>query len=365
MSYRILDSSNKMDEISLIWCNLLETSQYSFFLSWPWVSTWLKLLINEKIYIQLVVIYDNEQPVACFFIKKKKSIKLIGGVNRSYYFNTTGIEYYDEISVEYNSILMTDGQYIKYIISIFKDNIYNWNKLFFQGFNCGLNKYQDTLLSSYKVNEKSKISCFVDLTKIKNTDYLNLLSANTRYQIKRSIKEYKKIGSIEVIHASNLNEAYEMYEKLKVLHQKAWIKRGKKGSFSNKFLDKFHMNLLKNYFLQGYIQLVHILSGEETIGILYNFVYENKVYCYQSGFHYKEDNHFRPGLVSHYYSIISNYRKSNTTYDFLVGDARYKKSLSTDYNLLYWSEVQKKEFYFFIENKIRNSIYLFIKSGRC
>ena len=342
-----------MEEISTIWCYLLSKSDYSFFLSWAWMKSWLNSLSREKIFIELFVVYDAEEPVSCFFIKKNQDRRWFFRSSDSYYVNTTGKVFLDEISIEYNSILINDLRYLDYICRVFKIKITDWDKFFLQGFKYDLNLSPKLGLTGFEVKQHSRPSYYIDLTKIKESNYLGLLSANTRYQIRRSIKEYEKISPIKVRCAETLDEALVCFSELKKLHQEIWLTRGKKGSFSNHFLNSFHTQLIMENFHSGNIQFFQVYNALETIGVLYNFVDRGVVYCYQSGFNYKNDNLYRPGLVSHYYSIIHNCKNGNVVYDFLVGDDRYKKSMSTDSNQLYWIKIQKKNIHLYLENKVK------------
>ena len=95
-------------------------------------------------------------------------------------------------------------------------------------------------------------------------------------------------------------------------------------------------------------------GSKGTIGCLYNFVHRGRVYAYQSGFHASRDNRLKPGLVSHFKAIELNYRLGNRTYDFLAGDARYKRSLSNASNQLLWLVAQRPKFAFWAENRLRD-----------
>ncbi|MGB0109168.1 MAG: GNAT family N-acetyltransferase, partial [Terriglobales bacterium] len=77
-------------------------------------------------------------------------------------------------------------------------------------------------------------------------------------------------------------------------------------------------------------------AGEETIGILYNFVHKGKVSFYQSGLNYTKDKHLKPGLVTHACAIQECLALGFDDYDFLAGDARYKRSLAKDSRHLAW-----------------------------
>ena len=97
------------------------------------------------------------------------------------------------------------------------------------------------------------------------------------------------------------------------------------------------------------MQLLRITCGKKTLGCLYNFVSQGMVYYYQSGFNYPDFGRFKPGLVCHALAIPYNAAQGHKTYDFLVGDSQYKKSLSTHANQLVWCTIQKPRLRFKLE----------------
>jgi CelD/BcsL family acetyltransferase involved in cellulose biosynthesis len=212
-------------------------------------------------------------------------------------------------------------------------------------------------------------SHFVELHKIRDAgmDYLSLLSANKRSQIRRSIKQYEVDAKIQSQQATSAEEALVMLDELARLHEQAWQNRGKTGAFSNKYFFEFHKNLVRNHFCTGSIQLLHIFSEKETIGYLYNFIHHRKVLFYQSGLNYSAGNHYRPGLVSHYYAILHNAVQNMDTYDFLAGDAEYKRSLATDSVPMYWVRLIRSRQRYGLETgskKIKQAIRTLLKKAK-
>ena len=77
---------------------------------------------------------------------------------------------------------------------------------------------------------------------------------------------------------------------------------------------------------------------------------------YQSGIAYEADNRLKPGLVCHAHAVAYNAAAGHRIYDFLGGEARYKKSLSTDaahVRELTWSTIQRPRFRFALEARAR------------
>jgi hypothetical protein len=69
------------------------------------------------------------------------------------------------------------------------------------------------------------------------------------------------------------------------------------------------------------------MAGEQTIGVLYNFVHDGLVLNYQSGFLYESDNRLKPGLVSLVLSVEDAIARGERGYDFMAGAAGHKNRL--------------------------------------
>jgi len=213
-------------------------------------------------------------------------------------------------------------------------------------------------IGQYKaIINRSVPSPYVDLNKVRacNGDYFSLLSSSTRYQLRRSRRNYEKKGPVVLETATNVEEAKNIYNDLVTLHQNSWNTRGKKGAFSSKYFYEFHKGLIEDRFSSGEIQLLRVTCDMKTIGCLYNFVFKGIVYFYQSGFQYEADNKKKPGFTTHAEAIMYNAEIGNTVYDFLGSNASYKLNLSTDSNQMIWARIQKPLLKMKIFNKIHSA----------
>jgi CelD/BcsL family acetyltransferase involved in cellulose biosynthesis len=77
------------------------------------------------------------------------------------------------------------------------------------------------------------------------------------------------------------------------------------------------------------------------LGYLYNFHYAGRVYNYQSGFSYGDDNRHRPGLIAHAMAIAQAQSRGMGVYDFLAGDAHYKARLGAQMSVMAWCRAQR------------------------
>ena len=360
MNYIFLDTKENFKEVFEIWSSLIASgSPHSFFQSCPWIENWLKSLHKENISLKLVTIYNNDQAVVTFFIGQNKFRRRWLFTGSSVSLNTVSSEYYDALCVEFNSFLIRPGFNIdlQQVMNSLK-NIFPWDEFKFPRVTEDLYfKIKSSIQLENDFNlltHHIKPSYYVDLDKIRDhdNDYFSFLSKNRKKQLKSTISAYSKLGDLDITMADTTSNALVFLNDLVELHQKNWLAKGEVGAFSNTYLLSFHKLLIEDWYDSGYIQLLKVSCGSCTVGYLYNFVYDKKVYYYQSGFEYLKENKYRPGFMSHYLAIMLNLNIGYRQYDFLAGEVAYKKTLSTDSTNLYCLTLQQQSSRFWFENKL-------------
>ncbi len=164
-------------------------------------------------------------------------------------------------------------------------------------------------------------------------DWLAGRSPNTRQQIRRSLRAY---GMPALCRAETVPEALDWLDALIGLHAASWQARGKPGAFSTPFLRRFHRALVSRALPRDELDLLRITGPERDIGFLYNLRLRGEVSAYQSGLHPGDGAQHRPGLTSHALAIGHALARGDAVYDFLGGDDRYKRSLSSTALPLHW-----------------------------
>jgi CelD/BcsL family acetyltransferase involved in cellulose biosynthesis len=340
MRFEQFDARKNHAHVEQCWHILQENCPHHYFLSWGWISTWLNSLPLEQ-NIRFIAGFVDEKPMLAFFagttIQKHALLR-----SHIASLNSTGNPHFDKIYIEYNAVLAHPQVKLDIELFLHACKEIPWDELRLPGLSAQFVPQLDNLHEKPQkynaVIEEIPPAFYIDLEKVrqKNMNYLGMLSANKRSQIRRSIKEYEKDGPIEITEAQTTQEALLFLERLAEYHQKEWQQRGKDGAFSNNYFFRFHRSLISQRFQHGEIQLLRIATPGIELGYLYNFVYQGWVYCYQSGFNYLSSNQFRPSLISDYFAILHNARLGHRVYDFMAGESEYKRSLSTDSEPMYW-----------------------------
>jgi CelD/BcsL family acetyltransferase involved in cellulose biosynthesis len=173
-------------------------------------------------------------------------------------------------------------------------------------------------------------------------DPLDGCSANTRQQLRRSLRAWEEIGPL-VLDIASSDRADLYLDALAELHTRYWTGRGKPGAFAGSFFGRFHHALLHRASPGQSVDVIRVSAGDRVAGYLYNFVHDGWVAAYQSGFDFGADaGRLRPGLVCHLMAIRHYRQVGMRRYDFLGGEARYKRSLANAEIPLVWLDVRHK-----------------------
>jgi CelD/BcsL family acetyltransferase involved in cellulose biosynthesis len=193
---------------------------------------------------------------------------------------------------------------------------------------------------SYRVREET--APLVDLAALRagGLDWIATLSANTRYQLRRSARFFESLGPLRLARAATLPEALLWLDALSGLHSESWRLRGQPGAFAADFSRRFHRSLVERAQPRGELDLLRLEAGGAAIAYLYNFRLGGRVYAYQSGLdHAQAGSHGKPGLTAHAMAIERALAEGQAAYDFLAGAARYKLSLANAAVPLCWAEL--------------------------
>ena len=344
-----------LEALRVIWEELEQRSDGSFFQSWLWIGTWLACLPTHD-ECRVLSVADPNRTLGLAIIGIRHVTRHGFVRTNNGYLNESGDPHFDALTIEHNGVLADRTEMPQVLAAVvqFIDNAQpGWDEFHMSGV-----VEQHQLPPQQVASARAKVIgvkpyFFVDLAELRDTGqaYLQKLSSNTRSQIRQTLKAYERIGPLLLREPKGVNEALEFLERLKVLHNAYWTEKGGRGAFATPFQNSFHQRLIEAGFEQQRIQLVRISAGEQDVGYLYNFVHAGRVCAYQSGFVYDVgDSKRRPGLVSHYLAVEHNMNAQQQAYDFLAGDLRYKRSLSTHDGEMSWVAWQKPRLKFMLED---------------
>ncbi len=319
-------------DLAVLWRDLESRANCTFFLSWHWMSAWIAglggsppLLIGEV--AGTLALMGFIVPYA----RRGAGVIRFRGAR----LHSTGRWDQDCIAIEYNGFLVDrrwegriEQEAIGWLLNQSKIAAMRPQELHITAM---LAQQRATWTPANTVVQipNRKPSWRVDLAGLRTagSSYLESLSANTRQQIRRSMRLYNAAGGLSATWATDVPTALTYLDGLKELHQRQWQNRGHRGGFASSFFEDFQRRLISDALPNKSVELVRVSCGDTAIGYLYNLVWRDHVFAFVSGLRFPEDNRLKPGLVCHALCIEHHLQHGAAVYDFMAGDFRYKASL--------------------------------------
>jgi CelD/BcsL family acetyltransferase involved in cellulose biosynthesis len=345
-------------ELEPLWRDLERRAKVSFFTSWSWIGVWLKHL-PSTVTPQLLKATDEAGQVVGLGIVVR-SVRRHAGLPfcEAWHLHSTGDRQQDVVMIEHNDLLIDESVAHRVrprLLACWQQRAGRASELHLPGLP-GSGWYPQVTKDLLR-EDQARTSYGVDLAAVrdKDFDYVSLLSSHARRFIRKSLKEYGKLGEVQIEVAQTVEQGLDFLAKLEALHQSRWVALGEPGAFNNPFFQTFHQDLVRQNLPRGEIQLLRVHAGGRDLGYLYSFVRGKHLYVYQSGFDYTVlEKHGRPGLVTHTLAVEYNARQGFDLYDLMVGESRYKTTMATVQETMTWTVLRKPALRFQVEQMVRD-----------
>jgi CelD/BcsL family acetyltransferase involved in cellulose biosynthesis len=333
------------------WLTLETRADCTFFNSWAWAGTWIRLLPRSDWPIVCRVLCANQLVAIAVFGRRRRW--RLGIPFRQRFLNTSGHQEIDSIHIEMNQFMAAPGFEVSAIRTLYRalganDRRLSCDELILAGMRSGDQWNQLALEHGFSTTIVEKSAPYVDLEQIRTSgkDYVELLRKKVRYTVRRAQTEYRSsLGEARLTRANNAEQAGEFLHGLARLHEKRWTRKGQQGAFATPAFCAFHQSLIVNYFEAGYVDLFRIECGATVIGFVYAFRYRDVAWFYQCGFDYAAlPTYNQPGYFA-LSMVIAHYAGTATkAFEFLAGESDYKRRLANSSRSLFWLEVQRPGF---------------------
>jgi CelD/BcsL family acetyltransferase involved in cellulose biosynthesis len=313
----------------------LEGDARSPFHAWAWVSNWLQTL-PPGVDVQLFRADDDAGPLALglFGVRPERGARRLFG-DASLWLQETGDRALDEVTVEYMGLLTRPGAearaYRAFAASLARERPRTrqvWISACEHAALLAANLPR--ALDAYGFNHRA--SYFVDLDRLRadGRAYVDALSASTRASMRRAARAYAALGPLTAEVATDAAQALAMLDELEALHTAYWRSRGHAGAFGSDYFRDFHHRLIAQEVPGGLPRLVRFKAGASTLGVAYYLRWRGRDFFYNSGFDYGlVPRDARPGAVAHLLGVELSLGDGMAAYDFMAGDADYKRMFST------------------------------------
>lgn len=320
---------NNLPLLQQHWQTLEQKSQTPFFLSWHWIGCWLRVFQPTAIVVEARQ-YDEllglgilcQHTITRHRLLQKKQLLL----------QQTGQPAQDQIWIEYNDFLLSEQApeaTRAAMIAVVSTELTDWDEWQISG----LPQHQCPAwiqASGLSARLGWEAPCYtVDLTALRASgkEYLDTLSGNSRYQIRRAIKVIEQQGKLQLVQPDSLEQALGWWQAIKPWHLQRFGASIDGSGFANPDFLAFHQALITENWPQGTLELQCLKAGEHVLGYFYNFIYRQRVYFYLAGLAPVADKQQKPGLVGHSLLIAHYAARGFACYDFMAGEARYKAQL--------------------------------------
>ena len=333
-----VSESYELPDLAARWMELESRAAGGFFLSWSWIGTWLRTTGARPL---LVTVTEEKTIVALGLLNPVRSRRHFISVDQLC-LHETGLAEFDGLMIEHNNFLMarlaSPGLIVEIMRALRSSNI-AWDEIVLGG-------VPPIVVSAAAAaglhieTDRSSPNFGIDLSVLPG-GWENSLSANQRAQLRQSRAFAERLGPLKLERATDAPQALEFFDRMASLHTAYWRKRNKPGAFATAFSQIFHRELISSPAGQARTELFELTAGNQLMGYLYNFQYADRMYNYQSGFSYVDDNRHRPGLIAHAMAIELARERGLRVYDFLAGDAHYKARLGHLMGTMVWCRGQR------------------------
>jgi hypothetical protein len=304
--------------------------------SWGWTSIWLRHygdVVPHRFAIGEVDGAPCGITLLCEDVRNRGPIRL-----RRVHLGTAAEPRREGVFVERNGVLVDPGrreQFAASLIGALRAER-GWSELWLDGF-CPEHA-EPFLRSDSRFRPRRAASPRLELEGASGEveSVLALIGSRTRKRLRRYLRA---LGPIRAEWAEGPDHAVEIFDELCAHHQGRWVARGYPGAFARSRFRSFHRDLISQ--LNESVILFRVRAGDETVACLYNLIDRGDALSYQAGIRSNGDNRVSPGLVAHVLCMAACAERRLHRYDFLAGEAQYKRQLTNGQGELIWARAQR------------------------
>lgn len=307
--------------------------------SWAWTDAWLSHF-GDLVPHRFALGELGGEPCGIALVTEGVNRKRGPFRVRTVHLGTAGEPPGETVYVEYNRVRVEPEHrpaFAARLVDELRDEP-GWHELRLDGF--APDEAED-FLAAEPLLESWRMDCPVmDLRNAGSADgaVLGALKSGARRKVRRSLEA---LGELETEWAATGEQALDIFAELVELHQQRWNASGQPGAFASARVRGFHRELIPQLQARGAAVLFRVRAAEGTVGCLYHFVERRRVLFYQSGLASYSNPRISPGFVAFTLCMQACCDRALCEYDFMAGDARYKRELSTTTRQLVWARGQR------------------------
>ena len=326
-SVRTVTTLEEFEALAQPWNALLEQARSdNIFLTWEWVYTWTKHYLGERP-LRIILVYDARDRlvgIAPFYIRQSAS--------------------YGFLRLREMRFLAAEGvasPYLDFIVSKARkrpvlEHLYNhlhgdiageWDVLTLSEIPAESSTIDFWASLS---RDSGKVADIVDTTAcplipLSNVDdFLQSLSRNGRYNIRRKRRRLEQLGQIAYERASSKQDIVKALESFIELHRMRWAQREPVGTFGSQRFLSFHRDIVRVLGDKDWVRFDFLRLNGEAIAGIYGYSYNGRYFFYLPGFNPTVCPQASPGILLLLHCIEQAIAEGHKEFDLLRGIADYK-----------------------------------------
>ncbi|MGE3287691.1 MAG: GNAT family N-acetyltransferase [Pseudonocardia sp.] len=297
--------------------------------SWVWTSAWLRHF-GDTVTARFALVERQGEPVGAALLTLSARSRLR---TRKLHLGTAGEPSGEGVYVEYNDVLCAPEDRADVLFTLLRAvrEEPGWDELDLPGMRP---EAATAIARALPARQKPHASWTLRLHP--DSSVVESLKGPVGRLVRQARKSLEP-GPAELVQ--DLALAGDVMDEMALLHQVRWEAAGKPGVLAGRRLRGFLDDLVQEWLPSGKIMLHRLPDPSgKALGCVVGFVEGGRFLYYQAGFQRFPDNRKRAGLLCHVEFAETCRRLGMTEYEFLAGDARYKRQLSgNEANTLYWS----------------------------
>ena len=247
-------------QIAPVWAELVEESDCSFFLTVPWVETWLEFY-GRTMKASILLFSNGNEPVGGCILSEGYPGPFYVPIKR-FSLNTAGEPSADTTYVEFNDLLCRkswDVPVAEALAQYLSER--DWDEVSLDGFVEGPAFHALTAaFAGFDQQEVRHVSYHIDLAAIRSAglSYEMALRGTMRKRLRQNIRYHCEMGPLRLESAGDVGSAIAMLDQLAELSQKRWAALNQRGIFSSSTFIEFHRKLIARCLPSGGVQLLRV-----------------------------------------------------------------------------------------------------------
>ena len=297
--------------------------------SWMWTSLWLRHY-GDAVQARFAVVERAGEPIAAvLLVVSRRGPRLLPV--RTLHVGTAGEPEGHTVFVEYNDLLCAPEDRTDVVRAVGRAilELPGWDELDLPGFRA---ETADAIGSVIPLEQRVEPSWTMRLHP--DRPIPQALPGSTRRLVRQAVESLEP-GEPELI--TDVVGAAQVLAELAALHQARWTGAGQPGAFASPRFSGFLTDIVRAWSAEGRARLYRLAGPSGTLGCVLGFVEHDRFLYYQAGVRQFRDNRKRAGLLCHALFAEDCRRRGLREYEFLAGDARFKRQLSCgESNSLVW-----------------------------